>query len=174
MKVRVFFSSIFFLIILFSFTNKQKMYQIIEKPKIMSDIKKFSEKAKKNDILRTYEIQFTFFEKHLDTSSQKTIIFLDSLATMIIKKNLTIEVGIHFSLRYSKSEARNYNFMYEEIINYLNMKGVPNSNVVGKVYYDNYPIFTPDKTKVGKELEQDYIREQEINNRVEIKLLKRG
>jgi hypothetical protein len=76
--------------------------------------------------------------------------------------------------KYSKSDSRNYKFMFEEVIDYLEGKGVPKGSVVGQICYDKYPLFVPDKSKGSEDLKREWEKESQLNNRVEIKLLSRN
>ena len=92
-------------------------------------------------LLRTYNIKYTFIANHLDTTDKNTIAFLDSLANVLLQRDIkSINVLIHLSIKYPPEYSYNFPHMYEEIISYLANKNVRKLQMSGYNYLGEKPI----------------------------------
>ena len=136
---------------------------------ILSNISEFlAYKDRGIILLRTYNIKYTFIANHLDTTDKNTIAFLDSLANILLQRDIkSINVLIHLSIKYSSERTYNFSHMYEEIISYLVSKNVRELQMSGYNYLGEKPIidcFAFD----NKDLINDCLKtEYKINQRVE-------
>ena len=131
----------------------------------------------KEIILRTNDICFQFVTRHLDTTDYQNHVFLDSIANYLSSHDdvISVEVDIHLSLAewdetYSASLLL---YMYEEIISYLENRGVDTTYMKGRQCYNYYPLVDCNELS-GKEKQNCFTNDDfRLNRRVEFVIKKR-
>lgn len=144
---------------------------------VVKTVHELADSDSKKVMLRTNDICFQFVTLHLDTTDHQSHVLLDSIADYLLSHNdvKSVEVDIHLSLKewdesYSLSLLL---YMYEEIISYLENRGVDTTYMKGRQCYNYDPIV--DCNELSCEERRNCFANDDfrLNRRVEFVITKR-